>query len=460
MTDPGVSAALSRAVAESMPRAVAELTDLVAIPSVSWPSFDPAQMWRSAEAISALATASGVFDEVAVHTATIPGTDEQGQPAVLATRAPRPGQRRVLLYAHHDVQPPGDAALWTSPPFEATERDGRLYGRGTGDDKAGVLTHLAALRALRRVVGDDLGIGLTLFVEGEEEYGSKSFTQFLADHRDALAADLIVVADSANWDARTPGLTVSLRGNARFTLRVRTLTHALHSGMFGGAVPDAMLAAIKLLATLWDDEGAVAVAGLTSAVGSTPDYDEERLRQETDLPATTRPIGRGDVLARIWNQPSITVTGIDFTSTEAASNTLSPEVTVVISARVAPNQAPDVAFEAIRAHLLAKAPFGAQLEFSEVDLGEGFLAGEGWATDLGRRALADGYGVEPVDLGVGGSIPFIADLAREFPDAAILVTAVLDPPGSPHSPNESLHLATFEHAILSEALLLARLAGN
>jgi acetylornithine deacetylase/succinyl-diaminopimelate desuccinylase-like protein len=230
--------------------------------------------------------------------------------------------------------------------------------------------------------------------------------------------------------------------------------------MFGGAVPDAMLATIKLLATLWDDEGAVAVPGLTSAEGSTPDYDEERLRQETDLPATTRPIGRGDVLARIWNQPSITVTGIDFTSIEAASNTLSPEVTVVISARVAPHQAPDVAFEAIRAHLLATAPFGAQLEFSEVDLGEGFLAGEGWATDLGRRALAEGYGVEPVDLGVGGSIPFIADLAREFPDAAILVTAVLDPPGSPHSPNESLHLATFEHAILSEALLLASLAHS
>jgi len=460
MTDPDVSAALSRSVADSMPRAVAELSSLVAIPSVSWPAFDPSPMWRSAEAISALATACGVFDEVAVHTAEIPGVGEQGQPAVLATRAPQPGQRRVLLYAHHDVQPAGDEALWASPPFEATERDGRLYGRGTGDDKAGVVAHLAALRALHEVVGDDLGVGVTLFVEGEEEYGSKSFTQFLADHRDALAADLIVVADSVNWDTRTPGLTVSLRGNARFTLRVRTLAHALHSGMFGGALPDAMLATIKLLATLWDDDGAVAVPGLASTATSTPDYDEARLREETDLPATTRPIGRGDVLARIWNQPSITVTGIDFTSTAAASNTLSPEVTVVISARVAPHQAPGVAYEAIRAHLLAEAPFGAQLEFSEVDLGEGFLAGEGWATELGRRALAEGYGAEPVDLGVGGSIPFIADLAREFPDAAILVTAVLDPPGSPHSPNESLHLATFEHAIVSEALLLASLAGN
>ena len=460
MIDPVVTAALPRVVADSMPQAVAELTGLVAIPSVSWPAFDPSQMWRSAEMISALASASGVFDEVAVYTAEIPGAGDRGQPAVLASRAPRLGQRRVLLYAHHDVQPAGDEALWATPPFEATERDGRLYGRGTGDDKAGVVAHLAALRAVHQVVGDDLGFGVTLFVEGEEEYGSRSFAQFLDDHRDALAADLIVVADSVNWDSHTPGLTVSLRGAARFTLTVRTLTHALHSGMFGGPVPDAMLATIKLLATLWDDDGAVAVPGLASSAAPTPDYDEARLRQETDLPAATRLIGRGDLLARIWNQPAITVTGIDFTSTEAASNTLTPQVSVVISARVAPNQAPGEAYEALRAHLLAKAPFGAELEFSEVDLGEGFLAGEGWATEQGRRALAEGYGVAPVNLGVGGSIPFIADLAREFPDAAILVTAVLDPQGSPHSPNESLHVGTFEHAILSEALLLARLADN
>jgi acetylornithine deacetylase/succinyl-diaminopimelate desuccinylase-like protein len=401
-----------------------------------------------------------VFDEVAVHTAEIPGTSDRGQPAVLAYRASQPGQRRVLLYAHHDVQPAGDEALWATPPFEATERDGRLYGRGAGDDKGGVVAHLAALRAVHQVVGDDLGFGVTLFVEGEEEYGSRSFGQFLADHRDALAADLIVVADSVNWDSHTPGLTVSLRGAARFTLKVRTLTHALHSGMFGGPVPDAMLATIKLLATLWDDDGAVAVPGLTSSAAPTPDYDEALLRQETDLPADTRLIGRGDLLSRIWNQPAITVTGIDFTSTAAASNTLSPEVSVVISSRVAPNQAPREAYEALRAHLLARAPFGAELEFSEVDLGEGFLAGEGWATEQGRSALAEGYGEAPMDLGVGGSIPFIADLAREFPDASILVTAVLDPQGSPHSPNESLHLATFEHAILSEALLLAGLADN
>jgi acetylornithine deacetylase/succinyl-diaminopimelate desuccinylase-like protein len=460
VTDPAVLAALRAAVAELMPQAVAELTELVAIPSVSWPAFDASHVRHSAETIAGLAVSTGVFAEVGVHTAAIAESAERGQPAVLAVRAAEAGRRRVVLYAHHDVQPVGDESLWLSPPFVATERDGRLYGRGTADDKAGVVTHLTALRALRRVLGDELGLGVTLFVEGEEEYGSRSFPQFLADHRDALDADLIVVADSGNWDSDTPGITVSLRGNARFTLRVRTLAHALHSGMFGGAVPDAMLAAIKLLGTLWDADGAVAVPGLRSYDLATPPYDEARLRQETDLPAGTSPIGRGEYLARIWNQPAITVTGIDAPSVAAASNTLLPEVSVVVSARVAPGQDAHEAFAAIRAHLEAHVPFGAELEFTDVDCGQGFLAEDGWAGELAREALAEGYGTAPVALGVGGSIPFIADLAAEFPDAAILVTAVLDPPAAPHSPNESLHLRTFEHAILAEALLLHRLATS
>ena len=451
---------LREAVAAALPTAVAQLRELVAIPSVSWPAFDQAQMWRSAEAIAALASATGVFDDVSVQTAAIPGTQEQGQPAVLATRAARPGSKRVVLYAHHDVQPAGDPELWVSPPFEAHERAGRLYGRGAGDDKGGVVTHLTALRVLSDVLGD-LGLGVTLFVEGEEEYGSRSFVQFLSDHRNVLDADLIVVADSENWDSSTPGVTVSLRGAVRFTLTVRTLTHALHSGMFGGAVPDAMLATIKLLSTLWDEDGAVAVAGLATHHAATPDgYDEARLRAETDLPDHARPIGTGTILDRMWHQPSITITGIDYASVDAASNTLHPQVSVVVSARVAPGQDARQAYDALHAHLVAHAPFGAELEFADVDCGQPFLASEGWGLELGRRALAEGYGVEPVDQGVGGSIPFIADLAREFPDAAVLLTAVLDPLGAPHAPNESLHLETFEHAVVSEALLLARLAGS
>ncbi|WP_144781946.1 dipeptidase [Microbacterium sp. BH-3-3-3] len=450
--------AVQKAADAGIPSALSDLGSLVRIPSIAWPAFDQSALVKSADAVAALLEGTGVFDAVEVKRAAIPGTDEFGQPAVLATRAARNGRPTVLLYAHHDVQPPGDEALWDSPPFEPTVRDGRLYGRGAADDKAGIMAHVGAIRAVSEVLGDDLDLGLAVFIEGEEEYGSRSFGQFLADNAEVLRSDVIVVADSGNWDERTPGLTVSLRGNARFTLSVRTLEHASHSGMMGGAVPDAMLATVKLLATLWDDDGAVAVEGLAVRDAETPDYDEATLRAESGLLEGVSPIGRDSILSRIWNKPSITITGWDATPVEAASNTLSPQTSVVISARVAPGQDAQEAFAAVEAHLRAHAPFGAQLEFTDVDCGDSFLVDtSGWAVEEARASFADGYGVDSVDVGIGGSIPFISDLVREFPEAQILVTGVEDPHARAHSPNESLHLETFRNALVSEALLLARL---
>ncbi|WP_336646200.1 dipeptidase [Microbacterium sp. USHLN186] len=450
--------ALLEAVSLGIPSALSDLGALVRIPGIAWPSFDQTQLERSAEAVAELARETGVFDEVRVLRAHVDDTEELGQPAVLATRAARNGRPTILLYAHHDVQPPGDDALWQTPPFEPTVRDGRLYGRGAADDKAGIMAHIAALRAVAEVIGDDFDLGVALFIEGEEEYGSRSFARFLRDNADSLRADAIVVADSGNLDSHTPGLTVSLRGNARFTLTVRTLAHASHSGMFGGAVPDAMMAAVTLLATLWDADGAVAVEGMTQRDAATPPYDEQTLRAETGLLDGVSPIGRDDIYGRIWNRPAITLIGIDATSVDAASNTLLPEVRVVLSARVAPGQSSAEAYAALERHLRAHAPFGAQLTFSDVDLGDGFLVDpSGWALELTRDAMADGYGVAPVDLGIGGSIPFIADLVREFPHAQILVTGVEDPHSRAHSPNESLHLDTFRNAVRTEALLLARM---
>lgn len=456
-SEPSRQDAVREAAAAAIPSALADLGALVRIPSIAWPAFDQTQLQRSAEAIAELVRGLDFFERVDVTRAAIPGTDEFGQPAILATRAARNGRPTVLLYAHHDVQPTGDEALWDSPPFEPTVRGGRLYGRGAADDKAGIMAHITAIRALTSAI-DDVDLGVALFFEGEEEYGSRSFGQFLSDNADALRADVIVVADSGNWDERTPALTVSLRGNARFTLKVRTLDHASHSGMFGGAVPDAMLATVKLLATLWDDDGAVAVDGLRDREAETPEYTEETLRAEAGLLEGVRPIGTGSIIGRIWNKASITITGIDATSVAAASNTLAPETSVVVSARVAPGQDAREAFEAIQAHLRAHAPFGAQLEFSDVDCGDGFLVDtSGWAVADVRESFHEGYGVEPVDIGVGGSIPFIADLVKEFPHAQILVTGVEDPNSRAHSPNESLHLDTFRHAVASEALLLAKL---
>lgn len=449
--------AVREAAAGAVPQALADLGTLVRIPSVAFAGFDREPVERSAAAVKELLDQLQIFDRVEVRTASTPD-GEEGKPAVLATRAARNGRPTILLYAHHDVQPVGDEQLWESAPFEPTLRDGRIYGRGAADDKAGIMVHVGALRALTEALGDDFDLGVNLFIEGEEEAGSASFAQFLRDNADALRADVIVVADSTNWDAATPALSVSLRGNARFTVTVRTLEHASHSGMFGGAVPDALMTTTRLLATLWDADGAPAVVGLTERDTPTPEYTEATLRDETGLLAGVSPIGRDSILSRIWNKPSLTITGIDAPTVLGASNTLVPSASVVLSVRVAPGQSAADAFAAVAAHLRSHAPFGAEVTISDVDLGDPFLVDmSGWAFADARAALADGYGVDPVDMGIGGSIPFIADLVAEFPAAQILVTGVEDPHARAHSPNESLHVETFRKALVSEALLLERL---
>lgn len=452
--------ALLAAVQDALPQSIAELSRLVRIASVSWDGFDATRVAASAEAVAELARGTGVFDSVTVARSRIGDSDTLGQPAVLATRAAKNGAPTVLLYAHHDVQPEGAESDWDSPPFEPTVRGDRLYGRGAADDKAGVMSHIAAVRALASVAGPDFDLGLVLFIEGEEEFGSRSFSNFLREHHDALRADAIIVADSDNWDTQTPALTVGLRGNVTFKLRVRTLAHASHSGMFGGAVPDAMLATIRLLDTLWAADGSVAVEGLRSHDGAVPESTEEELRRDAGLLDGVTPIGHGPLLSRIWSQPSITVTGIDAPTVVNASNTLSPEITVKISARIAPGQPAREGYAALEAHLRAHAPFGAHLEIDDVDTGEAFLVDtSGWAVDLVKRAMADAWGREPLETGVGGSIPFIADLVAEFPQAQILVTGVEDPDSRAHSPNESLHLGVFKRAAQTEALFLLR-AGS
>ncbi|WP_353809878.1 dipeptidase [Agromyces sp. SYSU T00194] len=446
------------AVDAGFPTTVAELSRLVRIPSVAWDGFDPAHVAESAEAVAELLRGTGVFDTVDIARAPV-GDDPAvlGQPAVLARRAARNGRPTVLLYAHHDVQPPGEDADWDSPPFEPTARGDRLYGRGAADDKAGVMAHVAAVRALASTA-ESIDLGIALFIEGEEEDGSRSFANFLEVHRDALAADAIIVADSTNWDVETPALTVALRGNVTCRVTVSTLAHASHSGMFGGAVPDAMMAMIRLLDTLHDADGAVAVDGLRSIEMETPPYDEEQLRGEAGLLDGVTPIGRGSIPHRLWAQPSITVTGTSAPRLVDASNTLAPSVTMKLSVRVAPGQQAAEAAAAIERHLRAQAPFGAHVDIDDVVTGDPFLVDtDGWAVDAIMGAMADTWPQAPVQTGIGGSIPFIADLTRVFPDAQILVTGVEDPDSRAHSPNESLHLGAFKRAVLTEALFLARL---
>lgn len=436
----------------------ADLEHLVRIPSVSAAAFDQRHVEASAQAVAELLRGVGMPEVEILRAARPDGTD--GAPAVVARRPAPPGAPTVLLYAHHDVQPPGNENDWTAPPFEPTERDGRLFGRGTADDKAGVMAHVAALRALLPEWAEREGVGITVFVEGEEEIGSPSFAEFLRTHRERLAADVMVVADSDNWTVDQPSLTTSLRGLVEAYVEVRTLRHAVHSGMYGGAVPDALMALVRLLDRLWDDEGAVAVPGLAASEAADLDYAEDTLRADAGVLDGVSLVGRGSLLSRMWTHPSLTVVGIDAPTVANASNTLQPTARAKLSLRVASGQDPARAFEALRDHLLASAPFGARVEVTLEETGSGFAGEvEGAVYDTARWALSQAWdGAQVVHAGVGGSIPFIADLKEQFPDATVLVTGVEDPDTRAHGYDESLHLTVFRRACLAETLLLAALA--
>jgi acetylornithine deacetylase/succinyl-diaminopimelate desuccinylase-like protein len=432
-----------------LPSVRADLEDLVRIESVG---ADPArrdEVRRSADAVSKLLSEAG-FGDVRI-------VSEGGAPAVIARHPAPPGAPTVLLYAHHDVQPEGDPSQWASPPFEPTERDGRLYGRGTADDKAGIATHLAAFRAH----GGQPPVGVTVFVEGEEESGSPSLGRLLAAHHDDLAADVIVIADSDNWSTEIPSLTVSLRGLADCVVEVATLDHGLHSGMWGGVVPDALSALVRLLASLHDDDGNVAVAGLHESTAAEIDFPSERVRQDTGLLDGVAEIGSGSVPQRLWAKPAITVIGIDTTPIASASNTLIPRARAKVSMRVAPGGDAAAHLAALARHLEQHAPWGARVTVTPGDVGQPYaIDASGPVYDASRASFRQAWGADAVDVGVGGSIPFIAEFAAAFPDAKILVTGVEDPGTQAHSINESLHLGVFERAATSEALLLEALGGT
>lgn len=440
---------LKNRVRQVLPGVRKDLEDLVRIESVSADPARAGEVQRSAEAVAALFAAEG-FDVRIVSA-------DGGAPAVIAKKPAPAGAPTILLYAHHDVQPENDHAEWDSPPFEPTERDGRLYGRGAADDKAGIMAHLAAVRAL----GEDLAVGVTVFVEGEEEVGSESLSALLAQEKAALDSDVIVIADSTNWDIGVPALTTSLRGLVRADIEVRTLTHAVHSGMWGGLVPDALITLSRLIATLHDDAGNVAVDGLYSGPADDIEYPENRLRAESGAVPGLDWIGSGSIVERLWTKPALSITGLDAPKVDGASNTLVAAARAKISLRIAPGDNTDNALACLRAHLEQRVPWGAEFTLTLVDAGEATaIDADGPAYDVAREAFAQAWdGVRPVDIGVGGSIPFIAEFLEAFPAASVLVTGVEDPDTRAHGANEGLHLAEFERVCLAETLLLANLAS-
>lgn len=301
---------------------------------------------------------------------------------------------------------------------------------------------------------------MTVFVEGEEEIGSPTLSRLLESYHDDLAADVYVITDSANWAAGQPALTTSLRGLADCVVEVRTLDHAVHSGAYGGVVPDALTALCRLLATLHDDAGNVAVAGLHSGPGPDLDYPPDRLVAESGLLDGVAQLGEGRVVERMWTRPACSVLALDAARVEAASNTLIPSARAKVSLRVAPGDSAATAQQKLLTHLRTHAPWGAQVEVTSGDVAEPFaLPDTGPYVHAACEALEAAFGVASVTIGQGGSIPLVAELAVSYPEAAILVTAVADPDSRAHGADESLGLADFRSACLAEAILLQRLAG-
>ena len=308
-----------------LPSVRTDLEDLVRIQSVSADPERLTEVERSAEKTAELFAAEGVAVEIV-------RAYDGAPPAVIGEKRGPDGAPTVLLYAHHDVQPENDHADWDSAPWEPTERDGRLYGRGAADDKAGIMAHVGALR----VFGDDLPVTVRLFIEGEEEVGSDTLVELLGKYQERLKADVIVIADSGNWDIGVPALTTSLRGLVRVDIEVRTLTHAVHSGMWGGLVPDALMTLSRVIATLHDDAGNVAVEGLYAGPAADVEYPEDRLRAESGGAPGIEWIGSGSVVERLWTRPALSITGLDAPKVAGASNTLVPSARARISLRIAP----------------------------------------------------------------------------------------------------------------------------
>jgi cysteinylglycine-S-conjugate dipeptidase len=425
----------------------ARLDDLVRIPSVSVDESAADQVRRSAAATASWLTDSGLEGVTLLEV-------DGAHPAVFGTARGPAGSPTVLLYAHHDVQPAGCTDLWESPPFEPTERNGRLFGRGTADDKAGIAVHAAALQAWE----GKPPVGVTVFIEGEEEIGSVHLPDFLSKYEGLLQADVMVIADCSNWTVGQPALTTSLRGILDCLIEVRTLDHAVHSGRYGGPVPDALTALCRLIATLHNRSGGVAVRGLRTGPEPTLRMQESDLRRLTGLRPSVRLLGRGSLTRRLWAQPAIAVLAIDAPSTASAAHKLMPAATARISIRLAPGDNPQQALRAVREHISSRAPWGAEVTVRSLREGKPYRVDvSGYAFAAFRRACADTWGRPPEEAGSGGSLPAAAELAAAYPDMALLLTGVEDLESRAHSENESVHLGELQNCCVNEAMLLGHL---
>jgi acetylornithine deacetylase/succinyl-diaminopimelate desuccinylase-like protein len=450
--DRGASAVPPTSVASLMPDLRADLARLVAIPSISasgYPEETRPPLLAAYEAVEALFREAGaeILEPLEL-------TDTA--PVLMAEIPAPPGAPTVLLYSHYDVVPVGDESKWLSPPFRATERDGAIYGRGAADTKSNILMHVGALRAWE----GRPPVGIRIVIEGQEEVGS-GFSSFPPMRPELFAADAMVIGDMGSFRPGAPTLTVALRGMAMITVEARTLAGPKHSGQFGGAAPDALLALLHAIASLNDERGDVAVPGLRREEWTGASYSDEEFRELAEIEPGIPFLGTGGLGEHLWTGPAVTVTGMDVLPVDRAVNAVVPYARAKLSLRVHPEQDPREAQSLLMKHLEEQRPFGVPLTVEALETGQGFAAAtSGRAYDAARAALANAWGSETVSFASGGSIPLVSALQEAAPDAEMLLLGTTDGFADIHAPNERVLIDEFEKATTAEAAFFAEYAAR
>lgn len=446
---------VAETVASLMPRAKAELTELVAFKSVAdFDQFPKSESEGAARWVADALTAEGFQDVAALDT-------PDGTQSVYGYLPGPEGAKTVLLYAHYDVQPPLDVAAWTTPPFELTEREGRWYGRGAADCKGGVIMHLLALRALKANGG--VPVHVKFIAEGSEEMGTGGLERYAEAHPDLLKADTIVIGDAGNFRVGLPTVTSTLRGMTLVRVQIDTLEGNLHSGQFGGAAPDALGALIRVLDSLRAEDGSTTVDGLAPETGwDGLQYDEEQFRKDAKVLDGVQLIGDGTVADRIWARPAVTVLGIDCPPVVGATPSVQAGARALVSLRVPPGVDAAHATKLLQAHLEAHTPWGARVRTEQIGQGQAFSAD---TTSPAYAAMADAMAVaypgqEMQYAGQGGSIPLCNTLAALYPSAEILLIGLSEPEAQIHAVNESVSPDELERLSVTEALFLRNYAGS
>ena len=441
-------ALLEGRVERLMPRLKEDLIRLSRIPSIAFPGFDRKPVLEAHDTVVELLRDAGVPRVAAL---SLPETSP-----VITGEIPAPdGAPTVLLYAHYDVQPPGDERAWKTPPFEPAERDGAIYARGVADDKSNLIAHIGALRAF----DGRPPVGIKIVFEGQEEYGS-SLDEYPLAHPELFEADAIVIGDVGNMRPGDPTLTTALRGDAEVILEVRTLAEPKHSGDFGGPAPDALIVLLHALATLHDEHGDVVVAGLRREPWTGPSYSEEEFKKLTGMEPGIPLFGSGSLGERLWSGPAITVMGLDAPAVETAAAAVVPYARAKLNLRVHPQQSATEAQAALVRHLEGRRPFGVSLTVTPLGgVGDGFSAAtSGPAYAAARAALSRAWGRDTLMMAAGGAIPLASALQRAVPDAEVLMFGAQDEYCNLHAPNERLLLDELRRTVFAEALFFGEYA--